>query len=243
LLVEGFGSPPVLMMTYNPAYYIGLIEGQGFRKAKDLLAYWRGYADVPERLADIAGRLARRHRIVVRPLDMPRFAEEVERVRAIYNAAWEENWGFVPMTDAEIRYMAKKLKPVVDPHLVAFAEVDGELAGFTLALPDLNQALKHAGGRLLPLGWIKILWHARRIDALRVLTLGVLEPYRGTGAAELLILHLLRTGPTRGITKGEFSWILEDNVVMRAALEKMDARMSKVYRLYDRAIVPASGSA
>ncbi|MFN2431627.1 MAG: N-acetyltransferase family protein, partial [Gemmatimonadota bacterium] len=236
LLVDGFDRPPVIMMPYNPPWYADLIEAQGFRKAKDLLAYWRGHAEQPERLVRMAESLARRHKIVVRSMDKRRFEEEVQRVRTIYNAAWEKNWGFVPMTDAELEHMARKLKPVVDPDLVAFAEVDGQLAGFALGLPDLNRALKHANGRLWPFGWARILWHARKIDTFRVLTLGVLEPFRRTGAAEMMYLHLLRKGPPKGITKGEFSWILEDNAPMRAGLEKLGADLYKVYRLYDRPI-------
>jgi GNAT superfamily N-acetyltransferase len=234
LLVQGFGSPPVLMMPYNPAWYADLIEGCGFRKAKDLLAYYRGHAAQPERLVRMAEALAKRHRITVRGMDKRRFWDEVERIRTIYNSAWEKNWGFVPMTEAEFTHLAKKMKPVVDPDLVAFAEVDGTLAGFALGIPDLNRALKHADGSLWPLGWAKVLWHSRKIDTFRVLTLGVLEEYRKTGAAEMMYLYLLRTGPPKGITKGEFSWILEDNAPMRAGLEKLGAEVYKVYRLYDR---------
>ncbi len=241
LLVEGFDQPPLLMMPYNPSWYADLIEGHGFRKAKDLLAYYRGHAEVPERLTRMAEALGRRHKVIVRPMDKRRYWEEVERVRELYNAAWEANWGFVPMTRAEFTHMAKKMKPVVDPDLVAFAEVDGALAGFTLGIPDLNRALKHAKGSLWPLGWVQILRHSRGIDTFRVLTLGVLEPYRRTGAAEMLILYLLRTGPAKGITKGEFSWILEDNAAMRASLEKLDAHVYKVYRMYDRPIQPPAG--
>jgi len=236
MLVQGFGIPPVIMMPYNPPWYPELLEQLGFRKAKDLLAYYRGHAQEPERLARMAEVLARRHRIVVRPLEKRRYWHEVERIIAIYNSAWERNWGFVPMTDDEVRHLAKKMKRVLDPDLVAFAEVDGATAGFTLGIPDLNRALKHAGGRLWPFGWLKILWHSRGIDTFRVLTLGVLEPYRRTGAAEMMYLYLIRTGPRKGITKGEFSWILEDNAAMRTALENLDAHVYKVYRLYDRAI-------
>ena len=233
LLVQGFDTPPVLMMPWNPPWYADLLEGVGFRKAKDLLAYWRGHAAVPERLSRAANALARRHRVRIRPMDRRRFWDEVAAIRRIYNAAWERNWGFVPMTDEEFTHLAKKMKPVVDPDLIAFAEVDGELAGFALGIPDLNRALRHANGRLLPFGWLKILLHARGIDTFRVLTLGVLEPYRRTGAAEMMYLYLLRTGPKKGITKGEFSWILEDNAVMRAGMEKFDAHVYKTYRLYD----------
>ncbi|MGH7719716.1 MAG: GNAT family N-acetyltransferase [Gemmatimonadaceae bacterium] len=234
LLVQGFDSSPVVMMPYNPPWYADLLEGAGFEKAKDLVAYFLGHDTPPERLVHASELLARRHRITIRPLDMKRFWQDVERVRDLYNAAWEQNWGFVPMTDAEFTHLAKQMKTVVDPSLVAFAEVDGELAGFAMALPDLNRALRHMRGRLFPFGWAKALWHSRGIDTLRVLTLGVLEKYRRTGAAEMLYLYLMRTAPRRGITKGEFSWILEDNLPMRTALEKLGASAYKTYRLYDR---------
>ena len=242
LLVDGFDRPPVLMMPWNPAWYADLLEGVGFRKVKDLLAYWRGHARVPDRLVRAAEMLGRRHKVRIRPMNRRRFWDEVASIRRIYNAAWERNWGFVPMTDEEFTHLAKQMKPVVDPDLVAFAEVDGELAGFALGIPDLNQALRHANGRLFPIGWLKILLHSRGIDTFRVLTLGVLEPYRRTGAAEMMYLYLLRTGPPKGLTKGEFSWILEDNVLMRTAMEKFDAHVYKTYRLYDLPL-DAPGSA
>lgn len=236
LLVRGFDRPPVVLMPYNPPWYAELIEGYGFRKAKDLLAHWRGHADQPERLVRMAEALAKRNKVVVRGMDKRRYWAEVARIRSIYNSAWERNWGFVPMTEAEFMHLAKKMKRVVDPDLVAFAEVDGALAGFALGLPDLNRALKHAHGRLWPLGWLKVLRHARGIDTFRVLTLGVLEEHRRTGAAEMMYLYLLRTGPPKGITKGEFSWILEDNAAMIAGLEKLGTELYKVYRLYDVAL-------
>ena len=234
LLVHGFDRAPVVMMPYNPPWYAELLEGCGFQKAKDLVAYWMGSDTVPQRLADASLRFAERHRLVVRPLDKRRFPEEIERIRAVYNSAWERNWGFVPMTEREFTHLAKRMKPVVDPTLVPFVEVDGATAGFALALPDLNRALRAMGGRLWPLGWLKGLWAWRRIDTLRVLTLGVLPPHRRTGASELLYLYFLRVGRTRGITKGEFSWILEDNHAMQAALRKLGAHHYKTYRLFDR---------
>lgn len=237
LLVDGFDGPPRVMMPYNPPWYAELLEGCGFTKAKDLLAYYLGYEGEagapPERLVRAGELFAERFGVRLRTLDRTRFWEEVERVRVVYNQAWARNWGHVSMTDAELRHMAKQLKAVVDPDLVVFAEVKGELAGFALALPDLNRALQHMGGRLFPFGWAKALWHARRIDAMRVLTLGVLEPYRRMGVAELMYLHYWRVCPPKGITKGEFSWILEDNALMKAALEKLGARAYRTYRLYD----------
>ena len=236
LLVKGFDSSPVVMMPYNPPWYADLIEGAGFKKSKDLIAYHHEANGVPERLARVAGRLAERHQIKIRPLDLKQFKAEVARVRMLYNAAWDANWGNIPMTDAEFDDLAKQLKPVVVPELVLFAEVRGELAGFALALPDLNVALRHMNGRLFPLGWAFGLWYGRKIDAARILTLGVLPKYRLTGAAELLYMALYKNATARGITHGEASWILEDNLLMRQAIENFGGDPYKTYRLYDKTI-------
>jgi GNAT superfamily N-acetyltransferase len=238
LLVEGFDSPPMVMMPYNPPWYAELLEANGLRKAKDLLAYEWDATEPPERLVRMERSLAERNGIVVRPFDKKRFAEEVERIRTLYNGAWEANWGFVPMTEAEFNHIAKQMKPVADFDIVAFAEVRGETAGFALALPDLNQALKHMGGRLLPFGWAKGLWYGRKIQRARVLTLGVVPRFQRTGAAELLYLHMMRSGRAKGYNHGEFSWVLEDNFAMRTPLENFGASVTKRYRLYDRALTP-----
>lgn len=249
LLVEGFDRDPSIMMPYNPPYYATLIEGAGFHKAKDVLAYELS-ADtlgvpenateaetvpyIPERLRNFE-RLAReRFGVIVRPFDKTHFDAEVQRIRDLYNAAWEANWGFVPFTPDEFDHLAKQLKPVADFDLIAFVEVKGVTAGFAIALPDLNQALKPMNGRLFPIGWAKGLWYGRKINALRVLTLGVLPQYRKTGAAELLYLYLFRTGLRKRMRTGEFSWILEDNLAMRTPMEKLGATVTKRYRLYDR---------
>jgi len=239
LLVSGFDTPPFVMMPHNPQWYAELIETYGFTKAKDLLAYWHDTPESPERITRLAHKLAERHGITVRPLDMKRFSDEVERVRVLYNTAWEKNWGAVPMTKEEIDHMAKQLKPVVVPEMVVFAEIRGETVGFGLALPDLNVALKHMNGRLLPFGWAKALWYSRSIDRGRVLTLGVLPEHRRSGAAELMYVAILGAAKKRGITRGESSWILEDNMLMRRALENMGTRVYKTYRLYDTRIGPS----
>lgn len=236
LLVRGFDTPPAVMMPHNPPWYADVVEGYGFTKAKDLIAYWLQDVEIPERVERLAGTLAARHEITLRMLDMKRFDEEVERIRALYNEGWEANWGNVPMTDAEFKHMAKQLKPVAVPELVVFAYVRGKLAGFALALPDLNVALRHMNGRLLPIGWALGLWHGRKIDRGRVLTLGVLPEYRRTGAADLLYLTLIKNGRAKGFRHGEASWILEDNTLMRAAIERAGGTPYKTYRLYDKAV-------
>lgn len=233
LLVQGFDGPPVVMMTYNPPWYEDLILAEGFRKAKDLLAYYLPNAVPTERMLRMADKLRQRFDVSIRTLDKRHFWDEVALVRRVYNEAWQDNWGHIPMTEEELTYMAKQLRPVVDPSLVVFGEVGGELAGFGLALPDFNVALKQMNGRLFPLGWAKALWYQRKITSARIIILGVLEKYRRSGVAELMELELLKNGPERGIVNAEFSWILEDNMMMRTPLEKLGAQVYRVYRMYD----------
>lgn len=237
LLVDGFDSSPAVMMPYNPPRYVELLESLGFSKAKDILAYFLDNPEPPERVVRVAEKMAARKGVIVRNLNTKRMSEEVGKVRDVYNRAWEKNWGFVPMTDAEIEHMAKELKPIVKPELALIAEKDGEPVGFALALPDYNAAVRHANGRLFPFGLLKILWHARRINTLRVLTLGLVPEYRRTGIDQLFYLRLFQGGAKLGINRGELSWILEDNHSMRQALEKIGCRLYKTYRIYEKMII------
>ena len=233
LLVDGFDGPPVVMMTYNPPWYADFFEDYGLRKSKDLVAYWWADAKPTERLLRVAERLKERYHVTLRTLDKKNFWNDVALVRRVYNEAWQNNWGHIPMTEAELDYMAKQLKPVVEPTLVVFAEVDGELAGFGLALPDLNVALKQMNGSLFPFGWAKALWYSRKIKTARVLTLGVFDRFRRSGVGELIELELMINAQKIGIVNAEFSWVLEDNMIMRGALEKMGAKVYRTYRIYD----------
>jgi GNAT superfamily N-acetyltransferase len=236
LLVDGFDTPPAIMNPHNPRYYVALLERAGFVKAMDLLCY-EGYdrSGPPERLVEGARRMAERSGVSLRTLDMKRFWDEVEKVKQVYNAAWEKNWGFIPMTDAELNLLAKQLKPVVVPELVVFAEKAGELIGMAIAIPDFNVALKHnPSGRLLPFGLLKILWHKRKIRRIRVLTLGVLKPYRRSGADVLMYEHIWREGRRLGFNWGEASWLLETNHAIRNPMERLGFTAYKTLRLYDK---------
>ncbi len=236
LLIDNFEDPPYVMMPYNPPYYEELLTGWGLTKVKDLLAY-QGRREAFEH-----GRFKGLERLIqrsgvdicVRSVDMKRFDQEVALVLDLYNAAWERNWGFVPMTDAEVTHTAKQLKPVIDPDLALIGEIDGEPAGFALALPDVNQAIRHANGRLFPLGLLKLLWHMRRINGIRVITLGLKPEYRRTGLASLFYLEIFKRGSEKGHTVAECSWVLEDNKVMWGAMEKLGFWRYKTYRLYER---------
>lgn len=233
LLVQGFDGPPVIMMAYNPPWYEDLVIANGFQKSKDLYAYYLDNAKPTDQMLRMSDKLRDRYKVHIRTLDMSRYWDEVALVREVYNEAWMDNWGHIPMTEDELTYMAKQLKPVVDPGLVVFGYVGGELAGFGLALPDLNVPLKQMNGRLFPLGWAKALWYSRKIRTARILILGVLDRHRRSGVAELMELEMLKNGPARGIVNAEFSWILEDNMMMRTPLEKMGARVYRTYRMYD----------
>ena len=236
LLVDGFDTPPTVMMPHNPPWYAGLVEGAGLRKAKDLLVYRRAADPLPARLVEAAAVLERRHGITVRPLDRRRFEAEVGLVRRLYNAAWERNWGFVPMTDREIAHLATQLRPIVVPELVVFAEREGRPVGFGAAVPDLNVALRrNPSGRLFP-GILKVWWAARRIDRLRVLLLGTLPEWRGKGLDMLLYKGIWEAARGKGYRWAEAGWVLEDNHAMRNGLERMGFERYKTYRLYDRAL-------
>lgn len=234
LLVEGFETPPALMMPHNPRFYASLLEAAGLTKARDLLVYQTTSPVIPDRLLSGERLLARRYGIGVRPFQMKRFGEEIARVKRLYNRAWERNWGFVPMTDAEIDQMAKQLRPVMDPDLVAFAEKEGEAIGFAVALPDLNVALKaNPSGGLFP-GILRVLWAAQRISRLRVLALGTLPEWRQRGVDALLYKRIWEEATRKGYRWAEAGWILEDNHAMRNGLVRMGFEVYKTYRLYDR---------
>jgi len=242
LLVDGFETPPTLMMPHNPRYYVTLLERAGFAKAKDLLVYQGGhptrYKPVPERLTRATEVIRQRMGITLRPLDMKNFEREVESIKELYNANWEKNWGFVPMTEHEIDHLAEQFKPVVVPTMVPMAEKDGKIIGFGLALPDLNVVFRgNRSGRMFPVV-LKLLWalKMKRIRRARILLLGVLPEYRGKGVDAMLYHWVWTKSAEQGIYWGEAGWILEDNPAMNAGLEKMTFTVYKTYRLYDRPI-------
>jgi hypothetical protein len=243
LLVDGFGSPPVLMMTYNPAYYVGLVEGQGFRKAKDLLAYWFPLDERPlERLSRVAARFRKREPdVVVRNVSKGGLARDLPKIREVYNGAWEKNWGFVPMTPEEMDFMAKRLKPLLVEELLWLAEAhrpDGSLEpiAFLLVLPDYNRAIAPTRGRLLPFGWLRFLLGIRKIKTVRVLTLGIKREYRLRGIQSIMMADTLRFLLRKGYTGAEVSWLLEDNEMVIGAVKLWGGRLYKTYRIYEKAI-------
>lgn len=241
VLVDGFDAPPVVMMTYNPRYYASLYEACGLSKAKDLWA-WELSSSVPppEKVVRIAEKIRKRENVTVRPVNMKEFETEVRRIKDIYNAAWEKNWGFVPMTEREFDHMARELKALVVPELVMIAEVKGEPVAFSMTIPDANVALKAAGGRLtrygLPIGLAKLVLASRKIRRLRLVTLGIKEGFRKRGLDAILYLDTIKTARRLGYTGGEISWTLEDNDLVNRAIESMGGRRYKTYRIYERAL-------
>lgn len=238
LLVEGFDSSPVFMMTYNPKYYIDFIERFGLRKAKDLYAYYSPLLPaVPELLSRTAKYAKEKHpEAKIREVNMKDFEREKERVKEIYNAAWEKNWGFVPITDKEFDFLAKRLKPLVVPEFTLFVELDGKPVGLLLGLPDYNQALKKINGRLFPFGWLKFLYYLRKIKTGRLLIMGVIKELRMNGLEALLYMKGNRNAYQKGYEGVEFSWVLEDNHLTRRAAENFGGKVYKTYRIYEMKI-------
>jgi GNAT superfamily N-acetyltransferase len=239
MLIDGFGTPPAIMTTYNPPWYPALLEACGFTKAKDLYAWeLSSSTPPPEKVARVAEKIRQREGVTVRPVNMKDFEAEVARVKAMYNSAWEKNWGFVPMTEHEFDHLARDLKQMVRPELALVAEVKGQPVGFSLTIPDANEALKAANGRLttfgLPIGLAKLLLAARRIRRLRLVLLGTVEGYRRRGLDAILYLDTLRTAYALGYEGGEISWTLEDNHLVNRAIESMGGKRSKTYRVYEK---------
>lgn len=241
LLVHGFDSPPVFMMTYNPPYYVNLIEEAGFMKAKDLLAYLISLDDIPmDRLGRIGAKVRQRNpSIAFRPIRKKTLQRDLGKVKEVYNRAWEDNWGFVAMTDAEVDFMAERLKPLLMEGLVWLAEEGETPVGFLLATPDYNIPLKPLNGRLLTsnlLGFLPYYLGLKHPHRTRVLTLGVIDGYRGRGLETAMLIEGLRVGFEAGVRESEASWILEDNRGMRRVLEAIGGVAYKTYRLYERDI-------
>jgi hypothetical protein len=241
LLVDGFDSPPVFMMTYNPSYYRELLEGAGFRKAKDLFAYWVALSEIPlDRLERLADRIRRREtNALIRQVTRRSLAADLPKIREVYNAAWERNWGFVPMTDDEIAFMALRLRPLLDKDFVYLAEVRRpggalEPIAFFMALPDFNRAIAPTRGRLLPLGWLKFMLAARRIRTLRVIALGIKREWRMRGINAVMFKEGVRAALRRGFTGVEVSWLLEDNAPAIREIDLGQGYRYKTYRLFDR---------
>lgn len=242
LLVEGHDTPPMFMMSHDPPYAPGRIEGAGYAKAKDIFAYVCSVAD------DLPAPILRRIRkglpegVVLRTLEMKRLDEEVQTLTGILNDAWSDNWGFTPTTAAETKALATTLKLLIDPRLAWFAEIDGEAAGFMILLPNINEAIADLKGRLFPFGFLKLLWRlkVKGPKTGRVPLMGVKRKFANTLRGQLLPFHLIdavaQAARKQGYERYELSWILEDNTAMRRICDAGGAKVYKTYRLYEKAL-------
>jgi hypothetical protein len=249
LLVDGFDRPPVVLMPYNPPYYVDLIEGVGFEKAMDLWAWYVPTSlfggvkgdKLPEKLVRVAAAVRRRYGYSVRALNPRHWDDEVAKIKLVYRSAWEKNWGAVAMTDHELDHMAAELRQIADLDLVFIVEdKEGNVAGMSVTLPNLNQATLKAyprPGVPEPLTLLKLLWHWKLrpcLDSVRVMLLGALEPYRGRGVDALLMHETARAGLSKGYKWAEMSWILETNDMMNRDIQLMGGEIYKTYRIYQK---------
>jgi hypothetical protein len=239
LLIDGFDTPPMIMTPHSRPYYGRLIEGAGFSKVMDLYAWKYSLETVPPKAHRAVEALRQRPEITIRSGDIRRFDEEIAIILDVFNSAWSENWGFVPVTPAEARHLAKELRTIVDPNLAVIVEVDGKTAGVVLVVPDLNEAIRDLNGRLFPFGWAKLLWRIKvsKIKAGRLMIMGVKKEYRTRkylAMAYLLcdeIYHRARDG---GYRRAEFSWTLETNTAVNTIIRNIGIGLYKTYRLYEK---------
>jgi GNAT superfamily N-acetyltransferase len=236
LLVDGFKWSPFVLMTYNPGFYVKLVEGAGFTKAMDLWAYILLENEVVrDKIDRVANAVKDRAEIKIRFVNLSRFEEELAIIKEIYNDAWERNWGFVPMTDAEIRFTADDMKSILLPELAYIAEINGKPVGFAFALPDINLVLKKCKGSLFPFGWFYFLkFNLRKIPTCRIVALGVRKELQHRGIGTLFYQKFFEEGIPRGFRAGELSWVLETNDLMNRPIQQMGGKPYKTYRLYER---------
>lgn len=248
LLVAGWGAP-VVLMTYNPRYYVDFIEGAGYTNVQNLYAYHFDLAKyapdgtgVHPKILRVMEKVRQRMNITVRPIDMRNFNVEAKRFEKIYNAAWKRNWGFVPLTEAEVDHEIHALKPLLDPKTVFFAEIAGQPVGAILPLPDFNQVLHKAYPHPnVPEWWTKLKflywWKLRNpITCIRGFAGGVIEEYRGRGVDAILFMESFRAGLRQGYEMSEVSWVLESNTPMRQTAENFGGEIYRTYRMYERVL-------
>jgi GNAT superfamily N-acetyltransferase len=234
MLLEGFDDPPRLMMTYNPKYYLDLMDNYGMKKIKDLYAYRIDNQKLlkSEKLLRVAEIARKRSKVEIKEINLKDFKNELEKVKFVYNKAWEANWGFIPMTDEEIDNLAKELKPLVEPSLVLFAEIDGKTIAFALVMLDYNELIKDFNGKLFPFNVIKLFTQRKKITWARIITLGIIPEYQRRGIDALLYYEIVKRAEKLGIMRGEASWILEDNEMMNRGAKVMNGEIYKKYRVY-----------
>ncbi len=235
-LVEGFDEPAWFMMTYGKSYYDRLIKSYGFRKAQDMFAFW-GHVDmldaISQRLSPLSDNILERFELTCRQFDVKRFDEEIATFLEIYNQSLVSTWGFVPMSDREVKKQAAGMKQMIVPELTTMAEIDGKPIGTMFGLLDFNPRIKEIDGRLLPFGFLKLLRNRKAITRMRFISANVLPEYQSWGIGLALVARLVPDILKWGIQEAEFSWVLESNDLSYKTLKKGGAKITKRYRIYD----------
>jgi hypothetical protein len=234
LLVEGFDSPPPLLMPYNPDYYAGLIERAGFLKAKDLVSYRTSQAP-GERFARVADRARARGGFSTRGFNPRKYNEDIKLIQALYNQSWRDNWGAVPMTDREMAVLAAEIRPFADFELMRFAFAGDRPVALCLSIPDINPILKKLNGHMGLSGLVRFLWERRRVKGVRTILFGVIPEFRGRGLDVVLTTESVQIGLSRGYTSVEMGWTLEDNDLINGYLAELGA-LSRRFRIYRRSL-------
>lgn len=237
ILMNAYELSPYLDMTYNPPYYITLLEELGFRKNLDLNAYfYTPELKMQERLRSLGNYISQKNNITIRPVNMKKFSSELEIMRGIYNDAWDDNFGFVPVSKNEFNFICGQMKSVAIPDMVLFAFINDEPAGFIAALPDYNVFMKEMKGKMTLKGAYNFLFNRKKIKATRVITFGVKKVFRKKGLDIALLNQLMINWTTLKFEEAELSWILEDNVQMIREIEKFGASHYKTYRIYGKSL-------
>lgn len=236
ILVEGFDKYPSIMMPYHKPYYDKLLKGAGYEKEMDLLTYLVTQDSVDRERANRAMEIVKKRLpgISIRKIKLKKIKDEVKIIREIFNSAWKNNWGFIPLSSEEFDALAKDLKTIVDPNFAHIAEIDGKPVAFSVALPDYNQIFRDMNGKLLPFGWLKILMNKNKIDKVRTALMGVIPEYQGRGIDVLLHREAIENGLVEGVYSSEVGWILENNVQMVRVAEKIGGTLDKRYRMYKK---------
>lgn len=236
VLIEGFEHEPGLLMAYNFSYYDILLKNAGLHKAMDLFAYRVNKQTVTlDRMARAVDIVRSRiPNLTIRNVNLKDFDHEVAIIRHIFNSAWAKNWGFVPLSESQFRYLAKDLKTIIDIDFAYIAEVGGIPVAFSVALPDMNQALKHINGKLTPIAVVKLLYYSRKIDQIRTALMGVIPEFQGKGIDAIMHNQIIENGLIKGYDSAELSWILESNVDMIRVAERVGSSIEKRYRMYSK---------
>ncbi|MBI2895614.1 MAG: hypothetical protein HYY06_18805 [Deltaproteobacteria bacterium] len=240
MLVDGFDTPPMVLMTHNPASYDGLVKAAGYEKVKDVFAWKYKVGEVPPRARRAHAEITALPEVKVRPANLKDFDRELRTILDIFNDAWSDNWGFVPLTEPELEKAAKDLKMILDPEIALIAEIDGKPMAVSVAIPNLHEVIHDMGGKLFPFGIVKLLYRLKvqGVKSARLVMLGIRKELRGVkkygGLSHMLYTEMNDRGQKRGYTHGELSWTLEDNHPVNLGIKSMGGKVYKTYRIYEK---------